>query len=67
MKEEIKPGIQQNWRLSITTLKGETQNIKYESRESAQLAVNNKRVFGEISTDEWLRLTDLLSGSYEPK
>ena len=61
MSENIPKGIQHHWRLSITTIKGDTQNLKFDSRNDAQVALNTKRAFGEISRDEWLRLTDLLS------
>lgn len=61
MKKEEPKGIRRHWQFSINTIKGEVQNLKFETRNDAQIAVDNKRVFGEINVEEWNRLTDLLS------
>lgn len=55
--------IKNNWQLAIHTLKNGLVTMRFHTRNDAQIAVNNKRVFGEINCEEWSRLTDLLSGS----
>ena len=55
--------IKNHCQLAMNTLKNGLVTMKFHSRFDAQIAVNNKRVFGEINLEEWSRLTDILSGS----